>query len=71
MGPILRRENSRFPEWFREEIPLPARISRRLRRERKPAMYGDEEPGILPEELYDRVEQRKPCSRRAWRSRWS
>jgi len=54
VGPILRREAHRFPEWFREKIPWLARISRRLRREREPAMYGDEELGIPPEELYDR-----------------
>ena len=56
VGPILRREAHRYPEWFREKIPLLARVSRRLRREREPAMYGDEELGIPPEELYDRVD---------------
>lgn len=56
VGPILRREAKRFPGWFREEIPFLARVSRRLRREREPAMYGDEELGIPPEELYDRVD---------------
>ncbi len=54
VGPILRRESSRFPQWFQNEIPRMARISRRLRREREPAMYGDEEAGIPPDELYDR-----------------
>jgi HEPN domain-containing protein len=29
-----------------------ARISRKLRREREPSMYGDEESGTPPEELY-------------------
>jgi len=53
VGPLLRREASRFPEWFRDAIPGLARISRRLRREREPAMYGDEELGLAPEELYD------------------
>lgn len=48
VGPILRREASRFPQWFREEIPWIARISRRLRREREPSMYGDEESGVQP-----------------------
>jgi HEPN domain-containing protein len=43
VGPVLRREAERFPEWFRDEIPRLARISRRLRREREPSMYGDEE----------------------------
>jgi HEPN domain-containing protein len=30
------------------------RISRRLRREGEPSMYGDEESGIPPDELYDK-----------------
>lgn len=54
VGPILRREASRFPHWFQEEIPRMARISRRLRREREPSMYGDEESGVPPDMLYDR-----------------
>ncbi len=54
VGPILRREASRFPQWFQEEIPRIARISRRLRREREPSMYGDEESGVPPDMLYDR-----------------
>ncbi len=53
VGPVLRREAERFPEWFRDESPRLARISRRLRREREPSMYGDEESGIPPDELYD------------------
>lgn len=31
VGPILRREEKRFPAWFRERIPWLARVSRRLR----------------------------------------
>ncbi len=54
VGPILRREADRFPEWFRRDIPTMARYSRRLRREREPSMYGDEESGLPPEALYDR-----------------
>jgi HEPN domain-containing protein len=54
VGPILRKEAQRFPEWFQQEIPRLARISRKLRREREPAMYGDEELGLPPEEIYDR-----------------
>jgi HEPN domain-containing protein len=44
VGPVLRREAGRFPEWFRDEIPRLARTSRKLRREREPSMYGDESP---------------------------
>ncbi len=56
VGPILRKEFRRFPKWFQKEIGFMARVSRRLRREREPAMYGDEELGLPPEELYDRVD---------------
>jgi HEPN domain-containing protein len=52
VGPILRREADKFPQWFRERIPELARISRKLRREREPSMYGDEESGAPPDELY-------------------
>jgi HEPN domain-containing protein len=33
-----------------------ARISRKLRREREPSMYGDEESRISPSELYGEKE---------------
>jgi len=55
-GPVLRRERNRFPEWFREHIDEFASISRSLRKERELAMYGDEEAGIPPEELYTRYD---------------
>jgi HEPN domain-containing protein len=54
VGPVLKKEMERFPEWFRKEIPMLSRISRRLRREREPSMYGDEETGTPPDELYDK-----------------
>lgn len=54
VGPVLRREAARFPGWFRESMPTLAKYSRRLRREREPSMYGDEESGAPPDELYDR-----------------
>jgi len=54
VGPILRKEAHRFPQWFQAEIPRLARISRMLRREREPSMYGDEESGLPPDALYDR-----------------
>jgi len=52
VGPVLRRERLRFPRWFQELIDELASISRSLRKERELAMYGDEESGIPPEELY-------------------
>lgn len=54
VGPILKREKKRFPEWFQELIDELASISRSLRKERELAMYGDEESGIPSEELYTR-----------------
>ncbi|MEM0006484.1 MAG: HEPN domain-containing protein [Ignisphaera sp.] len=54
VGPVLRREANRFPEWFQAEIPILARIPRKLRREREISIYGDEESGVSPDELYDR-----------------
>jgi len=52
VGPILRRNSNSFPEWFRKEIDKMASISRILRREREPSMYGDEELALPPNELY-------------------
>lgn len=56
VGPILRAYRSRFPQWFQENIDRYAYISRQLRREREPSMYGDEELGIPPDELYTRYD---------------
>ncbi len=56
VGPALRRERMRFPENFRERIDILASYSRRLRRERELSMYGDEETGTPPEELYTRFD---------------
>lgn len=52
VGPILMQNSERFPEWFAKSIPKMASISRKLRREREPSMYGDEESGLPPEYLY-------------------
>ncbi|MCC6016878.1 MAG: HEPN domain-containing protein [Desulfurococcaceae archaeon] len=59
VGPVLKREADRFPQWFRDHIPKIARISRKLRREREPSMYGDEESGIPPDELYDEEDSKE------------
>ena len=56
VGPILRREEDRYPEWFKSELDWIISISRILRRERELAMYGDEELGIPPEEIYTRYD---------------
>jgi len=56
VGPVLRRERGRFPAWFQEHMDELVSISRSLRKERELAMYGDEESGIPPEELYTRLD---------------
>lgn len=53
VGPILKQHRNKFPEWFQKIIPEFARISRKLRREREPSMYDDEESGMPPSALYD------------------
>ncbi len=52
VGPVLIEFSSRFPSFFKEAIPELAAISRWLRREREPSMYGDEETGLPPSRLY-------------------
>lgn len=52
VGPILMENRDRFPDSFKEAIPFLAGVSRWLRREREPSMYGDEELGLPPEKLY-------------------
>ncbi|RLE96680.1 MAG: DNA-binding protein [Thermoprotei archaeon] len=59
VGPVLRREAQRFPHWFRRDVAVMARYSRRLRREREPSMYGDEETGLPPEAIYDYEDARE------------
>ncbi len=54
VGPVMLNELGRFPPWFRERAEELAFISRWLRREREPSMYGDEETGIPPSRLYTR-----------------
>jgi HEPN domain-containing protein len=53
VGPILKQYKHKYPQWFQQIIPELARISRKLRREREPSMYGDEESGVPPSALYD------------------
>lgn len=52
VGIILIENRERFPEWFQREIEEMASVSRWLRREREPSMYGDEEMGLPPQKLY-------------------
>jgi HEPN domain-containing protein len=59
VGPVLVEFSSRFPSWFQQQIPELAAISRWLRREREPSMYGDEETGLPPTRLYTEPYARK------------
>lgn len=52
VGLILRREGHRFPATFRQVVDELALISRTLRRERELSMYGDEELGLTPDEVF-------------------
>ncbi|BCU68156.1 DNA-binding protein [Sulfolobales archaeon HS-7] len=56
VGYLLKKEKDRFPQWFQERIDELAYYSKVLRREREPAMYGDEETGATPEELYSKFD---------------
>lgn len=62
VGPILRREKGRFPKWLQELVDELASTSRSLRKERELAMYGDEELGIPPEELYTKRDAEQALS---------
>lgn len=50
VGPILREHHVAYPAWFAERIPQLAEISRRLRRERELAFYGDVD--MVPTDAY-------------------
>ena len=58
VGFILKRECDRFPEWFKKGIEKLAFISKRMRREREPSMYGDEDLSLTPDELYSEYDAR-------------
>ncbi len=58
-GPILKEHKDRFPHWFAENIEEMASISRELRHEREPSMYGDEETSTPPYKLYSRKDAEK------------
>jgi HEPN domain-containing protein len=52
VGIVLRKESTRFPEWFRERIDQLSLISRQLAGERQRSMYGDSDLDLSPQELY-------------------
>ena len=63
VGPVLKRERDRFPEWFNTAIDELASISRSLRNERELAMYGDEGALIPPEEFYSKLDAEEVLSK--------
>ena len=52
VGDVLIENAERFPKWFADIIQELARISSKLALARGPSMYGDEEQGIPPSELF-------------------
>jgi HEPN domain-containing protein len=50
---VLRRNASRFPDWFSSEVPSLATISTVLAGQRGPAFYGDERLHLPPDALFD------------------
>lgn len=50
---LLRRQASRFPDWFRAEIDHLAAISTEMAGDRGIAFYGDERQDIGPQDLFD------------------
>lgn len=52
VGILLKQHKEKFPEYFSQKIDSFASISRRLRKERETSLYGDEETGTPPQELY-------------------
>lgn len=51
---VLIQVADRFPAWFRRHVDKFAEISARMAAERGPSMYGDEEKGIPPSQLFGR-----------------
>jgi hypothetical protein len=53
VGQILLEHGDKFPAAIRADLPEFARISRRLRRDREAAFYG--EIDLIPEQVFDRT----------------
>lgn len=56
VGVVLHRHAGRFPPWFAAEVGTLARVSRQLRGERERSMYGDEDTGLPPREIYTQAD---------------
>jgi hypothetical protein len=57
VGQILVEHAAKFPAALQPELPAPAAISRRLRRDREAAFYG--EIDLIPEQVVDRESARQ------------
>ena len=53
---LLRREATRFPDWFRAEVGHLAAISTEMAGDRGIAFYGDERQRLGPRDLFDRAD---------------
>lgn len=52
VGILLKRHKEKFPKGFAQNIDRLASISRKMRKEREASLYGDEETGTPPDEIY-------------------
>lgn len=59
VGMLLFRLSDRFPSWFSKEFHKLVGISAELAKCRGPSMYGDEERGVPPSQLFGKDEAAK------------
>ncbi|KXB03068.1 hypothetical protein AKJ47_02905 [candidate division MSBL1 archaeon SCGC-AAA261G05] len=59
VSPILPEVRERFPEWFSNQLDKMGEISSDLARKRGPSVYGDEEEGVPPSELFQKADAEK------------
>jgi len=59
---VLVDVRKNFPAWFRKVTERIAKISKKLAMERGPSVYGEEERGIPPSELFGEKEAKEALS---------
>jgi HEPN domain-containing protein len=59
---FFHRHRDRLPPHIAEDLDRITRISRTLREEREISLYGDEEAGFTPDELYTEEDAEKAIS---------
>lgn len=64
VGGLLTEHDGRFPEAIRVRLPRAAEISKRLRRERELAFYGDID--FIPTEEYSAADAGRAYEEAAW-----